>query len=61
MLEARALVPKEICLVRISVRMGHVPVMEKPARMMADSMVSQPVEAVRSSSPSESLSLCLKA
>ena len=58
MLEARALVPLATVRLAISVRIGQVPVMLKPARMMAESMVSQPVEAVASSS---SVSLCLKA
>ena len=54
--EARALVPDAMERFAISVRIGHVPVMAKPARMMALSMVSQPVEAVLESS---SVSLCL--
>lgn len=58
MLDARALDPLAIVRFASSVRMGHVPVMAKPARMMAESMVSQPVDAVVSF---ESVSLCLKA
>ena len=60
--EARALVPEAIERLLISVRMGQVPVIEKPALMMADSIVSQPVEAVAEDpSPSVSASLCLNA
>lgn len=59
--DARALVPDAIFLLDISVRMGHVPVMEKPALMMAESMVSHPVEAVASALLTVSVSLCLNA
>ena len=54
--EARALELMAIARTDISVHIGHVPVMAKPARIMALSMVSQPVEAVLESS---SVSLCL--
>ena len=50
------MVPDAMERFAISVRIGHVPVMAKPARIMALSMVSQPVEAVLESS---SVSLCL--
>ena len=59
--EARALVPLPIVRPGFSVRIGHVPLMEKPARMMAESIVSQPVDAVDSTSLEVSVSLCLKA
>ena len=39
--------------------MGHVPVIEKPALIIAVNMVSHPVEAVFVSPSLSSLSLCL--
>lgn len=59
--DARAFLPEAIFRLAISVRIGQVPVIEKPARMMAESIVSQPVEAVDSTSFEVSVSLCLKA
>lgn len=62
MLEARALVPWETDRDTHSVLIGQVPVMEKPAFMIAESIVSHPVEAVLlPTSSSDSLSLCLNA
>jgi len=43
MLEARALEPMPVCDCQVSVRIGHVPVVAKPARMTASRKVSQPV------------------
>ena len=57
--DASALVPDAMERFAISVRMGHVPVMAKPALMIALSMVSQPVEAVCFSASLSSVSLCL--
>ena len=56
--DANALVLLATERLAISVRIGHVPVMAKPALMIAESMVSQPVEACAALSPS-SLSFCL--
>ena len=42
-----------------SVRIGHVPVIEKPALTIALSIVSQPVDAVCFSASFSSVSLCL--
>ena len=53
--EARALVPRLIDLFANSVRIGHVPVMENPALIIAESIVSHPEEAT----PFSSESLCL--
>ena len=57
--EARAFVPCATDLPGLSVRIGHVPVIVKPARMIAVNIVSQPVEAVLLSLPLSSVSLCL--
>ena len=57
-LDARAFVPIATCRVFISVRIGHVPLIAKPARITASRKVSQPVLAVPSS---PALSDCLKA
>jgi hypothetical protein len=57
--EARALESIARILLFPSVRIGQVPVIAKPALIIADNIVSQPVDAFFSSSPSSSL--CLKA
>ena len=57
MLEARAFVPMEITRPPRSVRTGHVPVMENPARITAPKNVSQPVLVI----PSFPTSDCLTA
>ena len=56
--EARALVPCPIMRLLFSVRIGHVPVTEKPASITASRKVSQPVLEVPSS---PFFSDCLKA
>jgi hypothetical protein len=61
--EARALVPMLTLLPARSVRIGHVPVMPKPAPIKPLSIVSHPVDVTAASALSSSStdSVCLNA